>query len=185
MNGGLVLLDRDGTLNVDRAASVCRPGEFRMIPGAAEAVARLNHAGVRVAVVTNQSAVGRGLLAPETLEHIHARLRAELAAAGAHLDALFWCPDTPDGAGPRRKPAPGMLLEALARFGADAARTPMIGDALRDLQAAAAAGCPRMLVRTGKGAETEAAGLPPDVQPAACFDDLGAAVDSLLGRRLS
>ncbi|MEX2642974.1 MAG: HAD-IIIA family hydrolase [Acetobacterales bacterium] len=181
----LVLLDRDGVLNVDRPKSVRSPEELEMLPGAAAAVARLNRAGVRVAVVTNQSVVGRGLIDAAMLERIHERLSGALATSGAHLDALLSCPDHPDRPTPRRKPGPGMLQEALAAFGAEAAETPMVGDALRDLQAAAAAGCPRILVRTGKGAETEAAGLPEAVRPVACFDDLSAAVDSLLAQRLS
>lgn len=151
-----------------------------MVPGAARAVARLNRAGVAVAVVTNQSVVGAGTIDPAMLERIHDKLHAALADADARLDALIVSPDPPGSTTPRRKPAPGMLLEALARFGADAADTPMIGDSLRDLQAAVAAGCRRMLVRTGKGAATLASGLPPEIEPVAVFDDLAAAVDAYL-----
>lgn len=173
----LVLLDRDGVLNVDRPRSVRDPGEFELIPGAAEAVARLNKSGFTTALVTNQAVVGRGFISAEKLEHIHAHMRKLLAQAGARLDAEFVCTDAVPS--PRRKPAPGMLLEALDRFGAAAAETPMIGDALRDLEAAAAAGCPRILVLTGKGADTAKA-LPPSVRPVAIRADLAAAVDALL-----
>jgi D-glycero-D-manno-heptose 1,7-bisphosphate phosphatase len=177
----LVLLDRDGVLNVDRPDSVRHPDDLAMIPGAAEAVARLNRAGWRAALVSNQAVVGRGHIDQAMLEGIQAKLRAALAAAGAVLDAEFVCTDT---AGPRRKPAPGMLLEALARFAADPAKTPMIGDSLSDLQAAKAAGCARVLVLTGKGAQT-ARTLPPGLGPVAIHPDLAGAVDALLeaGRR--
>ena len=181
----LVLLDRDGVLNADRPDSVTSPAQLELLPGAAAAVARLNAVGAKVCVVTNQSVVGRGLIDEATLGLIHARLIAGLAAEGAVLDGLLHCPDPPDRPTRRRKPGPGMLEEALAQFGADPAATPMIGDALLDLEAAAAAGCPRNLVRTGKGLDTEAAGLPVAVGPVAVFDDLAAAVDSLLSRRVS
>lgn len=179
----LVLLDRDGVLNIDRQTGVRHPDELEMVPGAAAAVARLNAAGIAVAVVTNQSVLGRHVIDAAMLERIHAKLRVELAAAGAHLDAMHVCPDAPDAPTDRRKPAPGMLLEALAEFGAAPADTPMIGDALRDLQAAAAAGCPRILVRTGKGRETVAAGLPDSLQPVTVRDDLADAVAALLDDR--
>lgn len=179
----LVLIDRDGVLNEDRTGSVKSPDELKMIPRAAEAVARLNDAGIKVAVVTNQSVVGRGIIDVAMLERIHAKLHDELARAGARLDALFVAPDRPDAATERRKPRPGMLREALARFRAPAWDTPMIGDSLTDLKAATAAGCRRVLVRTGKGALTQAAGLPPDVLPVAVHEDLWAAVDALLSAR--
>jgi len=176
----LVLLDRDGVLNVDREDSVKNPGELVMLPGAAEAVARLNAAGRLVAVCSNQSVVGRGVIDEAMLERIHEKLAAELARAGARLDAIFHCSDTPQNAGPRRKPAPGMLFEAMRRFRIAAEDTVMIGDALSDLEAASAAGCRRILLRTGKGAMAQAEGLPRHVLPVAVCEDLAAAVDNLL-----
>ncbi len=177
----LALLDRDGVLNQDRPDSVKSPGDLVMLPRAAAAVARLNDAGVAVAVVTNQSIVGRGTIDQPTLARIHDRLRSELAREGARLDAILVAPDPPGSPGPRRKPGSEMLDEALRRFGADASATPMIGDALSDLEAAAAAGCRRVLVRTGKGRATQAAGLPEHVLPVAVYEDLWAAVDAYLG----
>lgn len=176
----LVLLDRDGVLNEDRPGAVRAPDQLVMVPRAAAAVARLNRAGVPVAVVTNQSAVGRGLVDAAMLERIHERLRAHLAREGAHVDALLVAPEAPEDAGPRRKPAPGMLREALERFGAAPERSPMIGDQLRDLEAAAALCCPRILVLTGKGRATRADGFPARVRPVAVYEDLWAAVDALL-----
>jgi D-glycero-D-manno-heptose 1,7-bisphosphate phosphatase len=180
--GRLVLLDRDGVLNVDRTDSVKSPNELVLIPGAAAAVARLNKAGIMVAVATNQSIVGRGVISARQLDVIHQRLAEMLAHDGARLDALFVCTDPPGAPSQRRKPRPGMLIEALRRFSAQAHDTPMIGDDLRDLEAAQAAGCPRVLVRTGKGAATQAAGVPPALLPVAVHADLAAAVDALLSQ---
>ncbi len=176
----LVLLGRDGVINDDRADAVKTPDELVLLSGSAAAIARLNAAGVKVAVVTNQSAVGRGHLSVPALERIHAELRTRLARDGAHLDALLVCTDPPGRASPRLKPSPGMLLEALRQFRATADDTPMIGDDLHDLQAAKAAGCRRVLVRTGKGGAVQAAGVPLDLLPVAVHADLAAAVESYL-----
>ena len=178
----LVLLDRDGVLNEDRPDSVRRPEDLVFIPGAAAAVARLNGAGWRVVVVTNQAVVGRGLMTADTLDRVHRTLIAALAEAGADLDAIVTCTDPPGRQSTRRKPAPGMLLEALDRFDAEPETTPMIGDSLPDMEAAKEAGCARLLVRTGKGAATERAGLPAALRPVTVFDDLAAAVEHLLAR---
>ena len=178
----LALLDRDGVLNVDRPQSVRHPGELEMISGAAAAVAILNAAGVRVAVVTNQSVVGRGIVDPAMLDRIHDRVRDALAREGARIDAWFVCPDPPERPTERRKPRPGMLREALAQFRTAPADAVMIGDAATDLEAAVAAGCRRVLVRTGKGAATQARGLAPGLLPVAVHEDLAAAVAALLAR---
>ena len=177
----LVLIDRDGVLNEESADRIKHPGELIMIAGAAAAVASLNRAGVKVAVCTNQAVVGRGIIGQDMLDRIHDHLRDQLARAGAHLDALFFCTDPPWAATPRRKPGPGMLAEALRRFGAAAPETPMIGDSLADLQAAATLGCPRHLVRTGFGVRTQGAGVPETVLPVTVHDDLATAVAHLLG----
>jgi len=176
----LVLLDRDGVINQDRSDSVKSPDELVLLPGAAAAIARLNEAGVRVAVVTNQSVVGRNVISMAMLDRVHDELRTRLAREGARLDAVLVCTDPTDRPSPRRKPEPGMLLEALRLFRVSAEETPMIGDDLRDLQAAKAAGCRRVLVRTGKGAAVQAAGIPVDLLPVAVRSDLAAAVDSYL-----
>ena len=180
----LVLLDRDGVLNEDRVEFIKSPAEVVMIPGSARAVARLNRAGFKVALCTNQSAIGRGIITLERLDQINAHIRDRLAQEGGHLDAIFFCPHAPDSNCPCRKPKPGMLLDALRRFGASAGDTPMVGDGLRDLQAAKAAGCPRHLVRSGNGAKTQADGIPHDVLPVAVHDNLAAMVDVLLGEHV-
>lgn len=176
----LVLTDRDGVLNEDRPGGVRHPDELRLLAGAADALRRLNQAGIPVALVTNQSAVGRGLLSPAGLRAIQDRLVAELAGAGARLDLILIAPDHPERAGPRRKPGPGMLLEALAYFHVAPEEAVMVGDDLRDLEAAQAARCRRILVRTGKGAALAAAGIPEALQPVGVCADFAAAVDSLL-----
>ncbi len=158
---------------------IVRPEDVQLIPRAASAVAHLNRAGIKVAVCTNQDAVGRGEVSRQMLGHIEDRLRRDLAAEGASLDAIFYCVDDPKRPTRRHKPGPGMLEEALVRFGAVAAETPMIGDSLSDLQAAAALGCPRHLVRTGEGAKT-ATGLPLPVLPVAVHCDVWEAVGWIL-----
>jgi D-glycero-D-manno-heptose 1,7-bisphosphate phosphatase len=176
----LVLLDRDGVLNADREDSVKTPAELVMLPGAGEAVARLNNAGRLVALISNQSVVGRGIIDAAMLARIQERLTDELARAGAKLDAVFYCTDAPHAAGPRRKPAPGMLFEAMRQFRIAAEDTVMIGDQLSDLEAASAAGCRRILLRSGKGAASQAEGLPRHVLPVAVCEDLSSAVDRVL-----
>jgi len=176
----LVMLDRDGVLNHDRPDHVKTPGELAVIAGAPAAVARLNAAGHKVAIVTNQSGVGQGLYSLDMLTRIHDTLLGALAREGARIDLLLQCTDPPGAPGPRRKPAPGMLKEAMAHFRMSPHDAVMIGDALRDLEAAAAAGVRRVLVRTGKGALTQAQGIPGHILPVSVYDDLAVAVDALL-----
>ena len=178
----LVLLDRDGVINQDLPTGVTTAEQFCLIPGSAAAIARLNREGLKVAVVTNQSVVGKGLISHAELDVIHTHLKTLLAQEGAHLDAVYACTDHPDKPTEFRKPGAGMLRQALTDFNENAANTPMIGDALRDLQAAQAAGCARYLVRTGKGAKTEADPALQSLQPVAILDDLAEAVDHWLQR---
>ena len=176
----LVMLDRDGVLNEDREDYVKHPGEFVMIANAAAAIARFNAAQIKVAVVSNQSAVGRGIISLDMLERIHAKLRDELRAAGAHLDLLLTCTDPPWAASNRRKPGPGMLREALSHFRLCAHEAVMIGDQIGDLRAARAAGVAPILVRTGKGARSQTQGLPHDILPVSVYDSVAHAADALL-----
>ncbi|MDA0260816.1 MAG: HAD-IIIA family hydrolase [Proteobacteria bacterium] len=179
----LVLIDRDGVLNIERPGYVETPGQLELLPGAAAAVGRLNQAGISTALITNQSVVGRKRIDGATLEKIHARLQQLLAAEKAHLDMIVCCTDPPWAPTARRKPNPGMLWEAIRAAGTFPPDTVMIGDDLRDIQAAARAGCRRILVRTGKGREVEAAGLPHHLLPLVIRDDLASAVDYLLEQR--
>jgi D-glycero-D-manno-heptose 1,7-bisphosphate phosphatase len=168
----LVILDRDGTINEDSDDYIKSPAEWRPIPGSLEAIARLTQAGYRVVVATNQSGIGRGLFDAATLNAIHETLQRAVQQAGGRIDAIFFCPHA-DAAGCEcRKPKPGMLLEIGRRLNVPLAGVPMVGDALRDLQAAAAAGARPVLVLTGKGRKTQAAGgLPPGTET---YPDLAA-----------
>lgn len=179
----LVMLDRDGVLCHACDGFVKHPGELQMIDGAAAAVAQLNSAGIKTALVSNQSVVGRGIIGADMLERIHAKLRSELAAGGARLDLLLTCTDAPGGPSERRKPAPGMLREALAHFRVVPHEAVMIGDQLTDLRAAQAAGVRAILVRTGKGAELLAQGLPQDILTVQVYASLTSAVEALLQDR--
>jgi len=148
----LVIMGRDGILNVFRQDHVKAPEEWEPVPGALEAVARLNHAGWHVVVATNQSGIGRGLIDMTTVNAIHAQMMKRLAEVGGRIDAVFFCPHAPGEQCDCRKPGPGLMQEIGKRYGADLAQVPMVCDTLRDLQAAQAAGCPPHLVRTGRAA---------------------------------
>lgn len=180
----LILLDRDGVLNENRSDYVKTPDELVLIKGSADAVSRLNHAGYQVALVTNQSAVGRRIISEEMLKQIHNKLREELGKRDAQIEKFFVCTDPPWAATHRRKPAPGMIQEALSYFSTQASESCMIGDSLRDLEAAATLGCQKILVRTGNGADTQARGLPDSILPVDIYENLLAAADGLIGRTL-
>jgi D-glycero-D-manno-heptose 1,7-bisphosphate phosphatase len=178
---GLVLLDRDGVINEDRSDFIRSPRDFKLIDGSAEAIAKLNNANFKIAIVTNQSGIGRGLFDEAILNAIHERLRGDIARYGAAIDAIFYCSDAPWAAGPRRKPEPGMLREAMTMFRSAPTETMMIGDSLRDLQAAHAAGCRRILVRTGNGPKTQAEGIPANLLPVSVYTNLSDAASAILG----
>jgi D-glycero-D-manno-heptose 1,7-bisphosphate phosphatase len=151
----LVILDRDGTINEDRDDYVKSADEWQPLPGALDAIARLNHAGWRTVIASNQSGLGRGLFDVVTLNAMHQKMNQELARCGGRIDAVFFCPHTPDDDCECRKPAPGLFLTIGERYGLPLREVPAVGDSLRDLQAAAAAGCPVHLVRTGKSAQLD------------------------------
>jgi len=149
-----IFLDRDGTLNRERADYVKSWQEYEWLPGALEALAVLAGLGVPILVVTNQSAVGRGILDPGVLHAIHAQAQAEAQAAGGRLDDFLVCPHTPADGCACRKPKPGLLLQAAALYNLDLHRCVFVGDSLTDMQAAQAAGCPWILLRTGRQGPT-------------------------------
>jgi D-glycero-D-manno-heptose 1,7-bisphosphate phosphatase len=155
----LVILGRDGILNVFREDHVKSPEEWEPIPGALEAVARLNHAGWHVVVATNQSGIGRGMIDMSSVNAVHAHMNRQLQQAGGRLDAVFLCPHAPEDGCDCRKPKPGLLLDIGRRYGVDLSQVPVVGDTARDLIAAAAAGCEPHLVRTGRAAALDAAAL--------------------------
>ena len=158
----LVILDRDGVINQDSDQFIKNTTEWKPIPGSLEAIARLNHAGYRVVVASNQSGIGRGLLDMGALNAINDKMYRSLAHVGGRIDALFYCPHAAEANCECRKPKPGMFIDIAQRFNVDLAGVPSVGDSLRDLQAAAEAGAQPMLVLTGKGEKTQASGgLPP------------------------
>jgi D-glycero-D-manno-heptose 1,7-bisphosphate phosphatase len=178
----LVLLDRDGVINVDRPDSVKSKDEFTLLPEVISAIKLLNKASIPIAIVTNQAVVGRGELTSEGLEDIHEYFKDILKKEGAFIDKVYACTSA-DSKHFHRKPNPGLLLEALDHFQVKPHEAILIGDALRDLEAASAIKCPRILVRTGKGTKTLQKGLPPSVLPVTIFNNLYEAVLHLLNEK--
>jgi len=174
----LIILDRDGVINYDSEQFIRSPHEWRPIPGSLEAIARLNHAGFRVVVATNQSGLGRGLFDTATMVAIHDKLHNALSRLGGRIDAVFFCPHTAESNCDCRKPKPGMLTEIGRRFGVELTGVPCIGDSVRDLQAAEAVGAQPILVLTGKGEKTLREGNFP--KNTVIFPDLAFAVTALL-----
>ncbi len=175
----LVVLDRDGVINEDSDAYIKSPEEWRPLPGSAEAIARLNRAGYRVVVATNQSGLARGYFDQTTLDAIHEAMAAHLAAAGARLSGVYVCPHGPDEGCACRKPAPGLIDQIVAEYG-DVTGVPLVGDSLRDLEAGAARDCRPVLVLTGKGRRTLEKGLPETLGPVDVHDSLAGFVDQFL-----
>jgi len=163
----LIILDRDGTINEDSDNYIKSPLEWKPIPGSLEAIARLTQGGWRCVVATNQSGIARGLFDMATLNAIHAEMHRAVNQAGGRIEAIFFCPHAADSNCECRKPKPGLLLEIAKRLDVELAGVPMVGDALRDLEAAVAAGAKPYLVLTGKGKKTrDAGGLPPGTEVA-------------------
>jgi D-glycero-D-manno-heptose 1,7-bisphosphate phosphatase len=174
----LIILDRDGVINIDSDQFIKSPDEWKPIPGSLDAIARLTREGWRVVVATNQSGLARGLFEMATLNAIHAKMHKAVAQAGGRIEAVFYCPHAADMNCDCRKPKTGLFDEIATRYGRDLVGVPAIGDSLRDLEAAARVGALPYLVKTGKGAKTlVAGGLPKDTP---VFVDLSEAVEHLL-----
>ncbi|MDO8311941.1 MAG: D-glycero-beta-D-manno-heptose 1,7-bisphosphate 7-phosphatase [Sideroxyarcus sp.] len=174
----LIILDRDGVINYDSDQFIKNPEEWKPIPGSLEAIARLNQAGYRGVVATNQSGIGRGLFDMPMLNSIHDKMHKSLAQAGGRIDAIFFCPHANDANCACRKPKSGMIEEIAARYGVSLKDVPAVGDSLRDLEAAARLGAQPYLVLTGKGAKTQVKGSLPE--GTLIFPDLAGVVASLL-----
>ena len=181
MPANVVFVDRDGVINRDAPDYILSWAQFEFLPGSLRALARLKSAGFTTIVVTNQSAVGRGMLAPATLEDLHARMCAAVRKAGGEIRDVFYCPHHPERNCACRKPRPGLILAARERHAIDLTRACLVGDSARDIAAARAAGVGlAVLVRTGNGAAAEKAlsgrrGCPEHVAA-----DLAAAVDWII-----
>jgi D-glycero-D-manno-heptose 1,7-bisphosphate phosphatase len=174
----LVILDRDGVINYDSKEHIRSPADWRPIEGSLAAIARLNQAGCQVVVATNQSGIARGLFTLEDMLHIHEKMNQALAQVGGQIDAVFFCPHGPEEGCECRKPRPGLLLDIAGRLGVNLLQVPVVGDALRDIQAAQAVGARPILVRTGKGREAERQGE--GLEGVEVFDDLAAVSHRLL-----
>lgn len=173
----LIILDRDGVINYDSDLFIKSPDEWKPIPGSLEAIARLNQYGWRVVVASNQSGVGRGLFGMDTLNAIHDKMVKSLSAVGGRLDAIFFCPHAADSTCDCRKPKPGMYRDIGERLNFDLSTVPVVGDSLRDLEAAVAVGATPYLVLTGKGGRTlDEGALPAGTR---IFPDLAAVVAEL------
>lgn len=179
----LAILDRDGLLNALGDDYITSADDWVPVPGALEALARLNHAGWHVVVASNQSGLGRGLFEVSALNDIHAKMHHQLTALGGRIDAVFYCPHTADDACRCRKPAAGLFEQIADRYGIHLKGVPVVGDALRDLQAGLALGCEPHLVQTGKGEAYRGIGLPETFPPNTLMhSDLAAFAEFLLTR---
>lgn len=174
----IVILDRDGVINVDSDQFIKSPEEWKPIPGSLEAIARLNQWGWRVVIASNQSGIGRGLFGMDTLNAINDKMVKSLAQLGGRIDGFFFCPHAADSTCDCRKPKPGLFHQISRRFNVDLKGMPVVGDSLRDLEAGVAVGCQPYLVLTGKGAKTQSdPALPPNTK---IYADLASMVADLI-----
>jgi D-glycero-D-manno-heptose 1,7-bisphosphate phosphatase len=180
-----VFLDRDGTI-IEDVGFLTTLDAMSLLPGAADAIRLLNEAGYPVIVITNQSGVGRGLFDERHVEATHAALRDAVARDGGRIDAFYYCPHHPESGDERyrtvcacRKPAPGLLRQAAADLGLDLARSWMVGDWWRDVEAGAAAGARTILLRSGFEGRHGTVSTPA-VRPDAILNNLMEAADWIL-----
>jgi D-glycero-D-manno-heptose 1,7-bisphosphate phosphatase len=182
----VIVLDRDGVINADSPDYIKTPDEWHALPGSLEAIAQLRAAGFEVAIATNQSGVARGLFTIDTLWEIHQKMLAQILAAGGFVRRIFFCLHGPDDNCDCRKPKPGLLLQIAEYFACGFDHMIVIGDSLRDLQAAKAVNAKAVLVRTGNGAETEQKiSNDPDYADVPVYDDLAAAVTAVTAGKIS
>ena len=175
----LVILDRDGVINHDSDAYIKSLDEWVPYPSSITSIGRLSHAGFTVVVATNPSGIARGYYDEATLQSMHDRLIALVEKEGGHIAHIAYCPHGPNDNCQCRKPLPGMLHQIQQQLGLTSLTGSwMVGDSLRDLQAGETVGCRTVLVRTGKGANTEAKGV--GLEKAHTFDDLAHFVDWLI-----
>lgn len=178
----LIILDRDGVINVELGDYVTRVEDFKFEAGSVDAVVRLHQAGYKIGVATNQAGIGKGRYSETMLHDIHTHMLNAIRVAGGEIDSIKFSP-SPDDAHRLRKPNTGMLDDLLTEFGADAEDVCFVGDNITDLQCAVNAGCQPVLVRTGKGLQTLAAlnDYPDVASRTKVFDNLARFVDDLLG----
>jgi len=175
-----IFLDRDGVINRNRSDYVKTWAEFTFLPGALEAIEQLAGTAYRIAVVTNQSAVGRGIVTAQAVDGIHRRMVEAVRSRGGRVDAIAWCPHRPDEGCLCRKPAPGMNWELADRLSVDLAASFFIGDAESDLMAARAAGVFPLLVLSGRTQAELLSSWSPLRDRLVVRPDLGSAVEWVL-----
>ncbi|MET0088919.1 MAG: D-glycero-beta-D-manno-heptose 1,7-bisphosphate 7-phosphatase [Candidatus Thiodiazotropha sp.] len=175
----LIILDRDGVINQDSDAYIKNPEEWQPIEGSLQAIARFNRAGYHVYVATNQSGLARGLFTIETLNAIHRKMLEAVKAVGGQIDAILFCPHGPDDHCNCRKPKTGLYEEISTRCHTNLESIPVVGDSLRDLQAAIKVKATPILVRTGKGEKTLTA-LNKDHPEISVYDNLQHMAEQLL-----
>lgn len=180
-----IILDLDGVINEARVGQVPPTGQWRPIPGSLEAIAALSRMGYAIALASNQSAIGKGLLQQSCLDELHRLIRQEVENMGGKIEGVFYCPHTDADGCDCRKPRTGMLDMIEEQLGADLRNALLVGDSLKDLQAARAKGCQPVLVRTGNGIQTEITTLlwPKYGVDLLIFDDLAAFAHSLISNR--
>jgi len=174
----LIILDRDGVINHESREYIKTPDEWIPLAESLAAIARLNKAGHKVVVATNQSGVGRGYYSLEMMHEIHQHMERELVSVGGHLDGVYYCPHKPDDHCECRKPNPGMLLKIAADYPQEFNNAIFVGDSLRDIQAAQAVNIQAVLVKTGNGEATVVTGE--GLDDISVFDNLAAVVDWVL-----
>jgi len=176
-----VLLDRDGVINFDSPDYILAPEQWEAIPGSVEAIAKLTEAGIPVAICSNQSGLGRGMMNEELFHAIHAKMLLAIEGAGGMLTHSAYCPHKPEDQCQCRKPLPGLILESLDALDVSPDEAIMIGDSTRDIEAARAAGVPSMLVQSGYGnAEVilqKSLAINPEIK---AYPDLATAIDAVL-----
>lgn len=181
----LVVLDRDGVINQDSSEFIKTPDEWIPLKGSLEAIAKLTQAGYEVVVITNQSGIGRGLLSADDLAQIHEKMLEHLRQVGGQIQTILYCPHKPDDRCECRKPLEGMYTELANRLGISFKGVFSVGDSVRDLQAAQAAGANPVLVKTGNGRKslkTIEKDSDLDLDGTLVFDHLSAFVDALLAK---
>lgn len=174
----LIVLDRDGVINLDVDGPIVSPVAWEPIEGSLDAIARLNQAGYQVSVATNQSGLARGVLTTQDLHSIHQKMHEQVIQAGGRIDAVIFCPHSDSDECDCRKPAPGMLYSLSERLDIDLTKVFVVGDSLKDVQAAMAAAAMPVLVKTGKGEQTLESNKGLEHIPA--YNDLAHFVDVLL-----
>jgi D-glycero-D-manno-heptose 1,7-bisphosphate phosphatase len=177
----VVFLDRDGVINRDSPDYIKSWSEFKFLPGSLRALEKLTRKGFGLIVITNQSAVNRGMMSLKDLDLIHARMRTTVAAGGGKISDVFFCPHTPDEGCRCRKPEPGLIHQACRRYAIDLKNAWMVGDSAKDIECARNAGCGRtILVRTGNGAEAQTILARKNISPDYVAEDLDAAADWII-----